>query len=355
MSPITNRDWQDILTDLKKNRVVLLIGPEIKTATGDLLSQALHQHLTDIQPSFITYYYERDGIYLFKNKMKAQRATGEFYEDVALDERLLQQIVQIPFDLILSINPDTVIADAFHRYSVPRDFYFFQHGGQANDDNLNEPSIKKPVVYNLFGLKEQDESFVLDYNDLYKMLKSLLGSPGLPAKLSKKLRDARTYIFIGFQFDKWYAQLLLKLLQDDSTNDKILSLNGALKDTATHDFMISQFEIQFLDPQFSFLENLYQHCQEAKILRGVSEANNTPEGERMRQFIADANHSAALEALREATKGNKETENEVIALQSRLSQLNKELNDGILPSSEYHAELNKIVNALIEFVNTLYP
>ncbi|NJN33363.1 MAG: hypothetical protein HC817_03005 [Saprospiraceae bacterium] len=124
------------------------------------------------------------------------------------------------------------------------------------------------MIYNHLAQKDQDDSLVLDYDDVYKMLQSALGTSSLPNKLLRSFREASTYIFLGFQFDKWYSQLLLKFLSENGRREKLISINNAVSDKDTNQFVIRQFQIQFMGDQFDFFGELHKRCQTAKILRG---------------------------------------------------------------------------------------
>jgi hypothetical protein len=354
MTPISNDDWEDILDDIRDQKAVLLIGPEIKTKQGKSLNQLLREDLYERIKEEVVFYYERDGFFLFKphKKVRVGKRVNRFFNEIKLDETVLQQVVQIPFDLIISINPDTVISNAFYRYGVKHNFHYFQHGQKENEDSkIESPTKAKPLVYNLFGLKDQDESLVLDYDDVFKLLKSLLGTPGLPTKLQRKLQAARTYVFLGFQFDKWYAQLLLKLLQDD-LYEKIISVGNELTDIESNQFVIRQFQIQFLGDQYDFFGELYKRCDAAKILRGVGADNLCAEAVAILKCVAIGEIDNALELLHNAAKG-KDWENDVILLKSRWSNLQK--NKDSMDSRDVHTEYAKITDSIIELTKNVCP
>jgi AcrR family transcriptional regulator len=209
-----------------------------------------------------------------------------------------------------------------------------------------------PLIYNLFGSKDQDDSLVLDYDDMYKMLQSALGEPGLPIKLLRKLREARTYIFLGFQFDKWYSQLLLKLLKDDSEQDKLISINNPLEDTDTRQFIIQQFDIKFMGDQFDFFGELYKRCDKENILRGISDDTLCPEAVAILKCVAIGEIDNALDALHNAARG-KDGENEVIHLKGRYTRLENDKHK--TDSRDYRTELAKILDTIIELTKNVCP
>ena len=123
-----------------------------------------------------------------------------------------RKILEIPFPLVISLNPDTFLFDIAttnfeHRFNF-RHFRF--NGEQSDDTHLLAPDV--PLIYNLLGSLEEDESIVLDYDDLFRFIQTTIGLRGLPDKVRIKLREANSFLFLGFDFEKWYAQLLLQML-----------------------------------------------------------------------------------------------------------------------------------------------
>ncbi len=211
---------------------------------------------------------------------------------------------------------------------------------------MEKPSKTFPLVYNLFGCKDQDDSLVLDYNDMFKMLKSALQDPSLPDKLMASVKKARTYIFLGFQFDKWYSQLLLKILCDNEESDKRISVNSPLIDDALNIFVINQFQIKFISNHNDFLGELHERCEKAKILRGVEEENICPAAAEILRYIKNGNLEEALSKLSSASNG-KDWKDDVILLQGRYAVLQQQRED--MDSRDYRPELVKIINSLIEY------
>ena len=266
---------------------------------------------------------------------------------------ILQQIVQIPFHLVVSVNPDTFVSEAFYRSGVKHRFHYFQHRHRDNEnDEIEKPTRALPLVYNLFGSKDQDDSLVLDYDDVYKMLQSAFSAGSLPNKMMRTFKEASTYIFLGFQFDKWYSQLLLKFLSDNGRREKLISINNPLTDEDSHQFVIRQFQIQFMGDQFDFFGELHKRCDAAKILRGVGGDTLCAEAVAILKCVANGELDNALELLHAAASG-KDWGNDVILLKSRWSNLqnNKESMD----SRDARTEYAKITDSIIELTKNVCP
>lgn len=353
---LKNEDWLDIIDDIQDQKAVLLIGPEIMKIKGKSLSGYIRDTLSERNADDIAYYYERDGFFLFKSpesKVRVARQVKRFYRDMQPDDTVLQRIVQIPFHLVVSVNPDTFVSEAFYRHGVKHRFHYFQHRHRDNEnDEIEKPTKALPLVYNLFGSKDQDDSLVLDYDDVYKMLQSAFSASSLPNKMMRSFREASTYIFLGFQFDKWYSQLLLKFLSDTGRREKLISINNPLTDTDTHQFVIRQFQIQFMGDQFDFFGELYKRCAEANILRGVGADTLCAEAVAILKCVAIGEIDNALELLHTAARG-KDWEKDIIVLKSSWTELQNDKDK--LESQVYRPAYNRITDAIIEYSKNVCP
>lgn len=349
MPTLTSSDWLDILDDIRDQKAVLLIGPELMQVAGKPLNQHLREQLYARNPDDIPFFYERDGFFLFNSpeaKVRVARQMKRLYRDIAPDEKVLRHIAEIPFHLVVSLNPDTFVTEAFYRHGVKHRFHYFQHRHRDNEnEEIEKPSKALPLVYNLFGSKDQDDSLVLDYDDVYKMLQSALGTSSLPNKLMRSFREASTYIFLGFQFDKWYSQLLLKFLSDNGRSEKLISIDKSLRDAHTNDFVMRQFRIQFMGDQFDFFTELHQRCAEEKMLRNTAADAACPQAVEILKRVANGELENALDLLQKAATG-KDWENNVIHLQGRYSVLERDKDK--TDSRDYRTALAQVIDAILE-------
>lgn len=349
-------DWQKkfrILTaDLKQQKCVLLLGPEIVISQGTALHQTLRNHLLENHGDDIAHYYERDGFFLFKEKLSkedVQREVNFFYQDNHtennVDELIFKQITRIKTHLVLSINPDRFLSDVAYKYGIEHRFAYFKHGGGAVDE-VEEPSIEKPLFYNLCGNYENDNSLVLDYDDLFSLLSALLGSPGLPTKLKTSLQQAKHFLFIGFDFDKWYSQLLLKVLSGEKAIRKF-AIDPSPREENTTTFLVKQFGIEFIEKEdeIAFFQALYESCEAQGLLREVIDAAS-PFVTQMIKWIKLGKIDKALEFAIQKSEGD--IYSDYIHQSARYQDLMSRKEKGIIDSRDYGVELNKIVDALLQ-------
>lgn len=351
-------EWQkkirNILTDLRQSRCVLLIGPEIARIGTESLRMALRNHLNQTNAEDIAHYYDRDGFYLFRDKVAkedVQREVVLFYEEnhtgTTVDEAIFKRVLQIKFPLVLSINPDNFLSDAAYKYGVKHRFTYFHHSGEAVQE-VEEPTVNTPLFYNLCGFVERDNSLILDYDDLFQLLSALLGTPGLPAKLAVTLQQAKHFLFLGFDFDKWYSQLLLRLLSGEKAIRKF-AIDRSVKGENTTTFLVKQFGIEFIEHETDFFNEFFERCAAEDLLRDLVE-NNSPERVQITRWVANNNLPKAFDLLRNVAKNQQqlELENAVVLLQARFHDLQARESRKTLDSRDYQVEYNRIVDALFE-------
>lgn len=354
-------EWQklfaNLLDDIEEQRCVLLLGPEAVRVGGRPLHQCLRGHLMEEHSGDISYYYEREGFYLFRDKMAkedVQRGVRRFFKEQTLeseaDETTFLKIARIPFHLVLSINPDNYLSEACYKYGVRHRSAFFHHRGDAVQE-VELPSKDSPLFYHLCGRYTQDDSLVLDYDDLFRLLQATLGSPGLPEKLRTALQRAKTFVFLGFQFDKWYSQLLLRLLSGEKAIRKY-ALNTEIADADTETFLVQQFEIAFLGDDQAFFQHLYQCCERQGLVRELSEPNS-PLARRIIRRVQEGNLGEALSILGSETLGSAAAQKDSVLLSAQYANLLQERARGILDSRDYAVRYNRLADSILELSRIL--
>ncbi len=356
MDTLTEDDWDDILDDIRDQKAILLLGPELLRVGEQPLHQYVREQLMKSRVAKdIAYFYERDGIYLFgspEGKVRAARQLKRIYREIQPNTAVLERIVPLPFSLILSLNPDSFMSEAFYAGGVQHRFHFFQHRNrQAHAEEMEKPSKNLPLIYNLFGSNRQDDSIIFDYDDVFKLFQSLVGASNLPQKILKAFRDATTFIFLGFHFDKWYTQILLKCLSDgDGFKEKLIAIHHPNFDPDIRQFIAQEFKIQFIGSESRFLEALYRRCENAHLLRKVDAKAANPNLYRLYRHVANAEIADALECLSNIAP-DKEIADMVLLLQGRFAQLNHDKNQW--DSRDFRVEFARILDAILKIAEEL--
>lgn len=201
--------------------------------------------------------------------MDAQTEAETFYKALPSDEAVLGLMAELPFSLVVSVNPDLALPQFFSKRQLNFQFDYFSSKDKATPSNITKPTAASPLLYNICGSIEDYQSLVLDFDDMFELLKNLLGDFGIPKAVNDVLVNATTYIFIGFQFDKWYTQLLLRYVQQNQTANatKNYATKTVISDEDTRVFFQQQFNLTIYGADGQFLHDLHAERRRCQKLR----------------------------------------------------------------------------------------
>ena len=210
-------DWDDILYNLKNEKTIVFLGPKTYLSPDDRpIEHLLLDYLKVKDPNnpYIKAYYE-DGFFLFKEKKFRRRVVRQirsFYQEQFENlEHFLTKLARIPFHVYINMTPDKLLGNTFKKMSVASYQDYYNMGKAPNP--YSQPNKENPMIYNMLGYIGDNESLVLTHNDLFDYLRSIFVGKSMPIGLKEELYDAVQYIFLGLPFEKWYLQLLLRILE----------------------------------------------------------------------------------------------------------------------------------------------
>ena len=344
-------NWNFIVDKIEGDQSVLILGPDFYVnEAGEALNQQLVQYLDVANNGNILRYYNEDEFFLFDDAGGRTFTCYEiktFYEQVAVNDTLLK-VAQIPFSTILTLTPDHLLNKSFAQLNIP--FQYDHHKRHQEPSHIKTPSPKLPLVYNLFGSIEDEESMVLTHDDLFDYFESVFSKDSLPDKLKMALRKAKNYIFLGVPFDKWYMQLMLRLLNihkkqyafkryaiAQNLNDELLT------------FCSEQFNLDFVQKDTGeFIDHLHHLFEQKGSLRSDGEKYQSFT-EQITNLIAQSELERALELLTTFLKEkSEELYTEAIGIASKLRRLQRKINMGTLDNRDEQVEIAKITESLIE-------
>ena len=265
---------QELVEGFRSGNCVLFLGPDLtRDVDGESMQSGLLRHLKDQLGGKIE--DDVDGLIKCDAKTKSRAYTHmhSFLAQRKEQTDLLRQIALLPFPLILSTTPDHLMEDALKQSGVQHEF---QHYAMNEvPEALDRPSIEQPLAYNLFGCIKHEQSMILTHSDLLRFIFSVLGSFPLPQELTRTIQEARYFLFLGFDFDKWYLQLLFQLFLLKEGKISIAASwdgedggRGVNKDTwpdtvRPTNFYEDTYGVEQLDETIEeFVEALYNACEE---------------------------------------------------------------------------------------------
>jgi hypothetical protein len=261
-------DWDTIVKTIERKRCILFIGPCLHAdQSGKSLQSSYFMQLAKDFRDDILAYNDVDGFFLFKDaaaRINIMYKIIDFYASHA-NHAVLEKIAEIPFHTIISITPDTALKDTFDKMGLPCNFEYFEK--TLRKDIEETPTEKKPLIYNLYGSITNEESLVLTHDDLFEYVKAMLANNTIPVEVRSNLESAYNLIFIGFEFDKWYIQLILSLLNIDKFKfSKYASTQDISNQVQT--LYTNHFKINFINAQIdNFIDTLHQKFSAKNSLR----------------------------------------------------------------------------------------
>ena len=349
---LQDNDWGFILNTIKNEKCILLLGPEVCISdSGNQFDQALLEYLNVENNENILSYYEHEGLFLYRDgiaKTRSYYKIKDFYKQ-GFKEAIYNKLTEIPFHLVISTTPDHNLSNVFESKKIPHEFAYYDK--TSNPDEVKTPDINAPLLYNLFGSIEKEESMILTHDDLFDFLLALLGSRNLPGELKNALVTADNFIFLGFKFDKWYVQMLLRLLNLHNEKYKFARF-ASNKDInpETQSLIIDQFRIEFVDDKIEqFVDTLYQKCSDEGILRDL-ETPDISSAELVEKYIEEDQLEKAFAFLKDflERKNEEELSDDLTLLMSRHKRLNRKQIQGVIDEKEATIESNKLKVAVLE-------
>jgi hypothetical protein len=268
---------KDIITDIKSENCVLIIGPDIIDYSGKSFFEIMCEFLfKDNQSLFSTtpqYIFENEELLQFQSTNKEPRVLTmmeNFYKSQKELDEPFRKISQIPFHLIISLFPDDRLPNIYTGQKL--DFSFGYHPKRAVPRSVEKPTQARPLIYNLLGdLSKRD--VIITFDHFFTFLSGILGSRQLPENLQEALDKPQTFLFLGVHFEKWYVQLLLRIISLNNETNKLTITKSRQDNTEYSSFIAGRLGLEFLqqDPM-EFLNALYTECKQQNFLKTIPSA-----------------------------------------------------------------------------------
>jgi len=352
-----NVEWDFIIDTIKSEKCVLMIGPDVaRMPSGETVQQALWNHLRQFKDDDSIIYYNDDEFMLFKNesdKLVTYFEIQKFYDKIPVHP-IYEKIAQIPFDLILSVSPDTFLKQVYDKYQIGCAFETYKK--YENPGKINRPSKDVPLVYNLFGTVEDDESLIFTHDDLFDYLFSILGSKKLPVELEHEVKSARNIIFLGFKFDRWYVKLLLRLFNlHQGRFLRYASGQISQMREETLEFYKYHFKVNFIDSDIDeFITTIHRLCEENGILRVMEPGKELSLVEKVRQAVLNESFDQAFELLMShLQEENEELYNEVVVLSGSFKRVQRRIDSKTITEDEANVRINQTKFTLLDLLEEI--
>lgn len=368
--------WKLLLRRLKKDKAILLVGPEVimtnysseqqlKEQLQGYIQEDLEDILEDEDLERIEYYSE-DGFFFLEDdfRLEVAESVQDFYKKQKLSD-IYYKLAELPFHLTISLSPDKLLNKAFEELGLPYHFHFYDktdYNTVLDDKKLDfTPSKENRLVYNIFGSIDNENSLILSYDDLFEFIQRIFNNYKLPKTIEETLLSANCFVFVGFNYSKWYLKLLLRLM---NLNEKVYKVYGTDKPKTKEieTFFINEFDMNFTElDSISFIEALHEKCAEKDMLMKASSGSTNTAAQlpaelvkAIRRLITNNMFKKAFKQLQTYTQENaalKELGDELALIMGRFLQLEKDKMDDVLLPGTYRPTLNRIRRDFSDLIN----
>lgn len=243
---------------------VLILGPELAVDNKGIGYKTFFRKL--VPPT--SKYFDAENLFLFKDKSDTRFVMDsviDYYSKVG-DPSLLEMVSRIPFPLIINVCPDLALNKVFERKGIPySEAYFAIESKVKFDPIISIPSKEKPVIYNIFGSINVEQSLIFTHKRLYETIEYLLPKKSLPDNIELFLKEtANSFIFLGFKFDSWHYQLVCHKLGINTNSDSKINISSpnAIDNENVTIVMNNLFDMKFTsDNPMQCLHNIIECCE----------------------------------------------------------------------------------------------
>lgn len=351
-------NWEYIIDTIKSEKCILMLGPEIPlTNQGQPLHEALESYLGVATDSNIIYFND-DEFFLFKDetaKFPTYLNIQKFYTNTTPGP-IYDKLARIPFHLILSLSPDLLLKQVYEKKGLSFDFDYYKK--YENPQAVKAPTSENPLIYNLFGCVEDDESLIFTHDDMFEFLFAISSTYQLPDEIKNEMRTAKNFILLGFKFDKWYVKLILRLFNLHTGRFLRYASEGReVLESDTREWYENLFKINFVEHQVdNFVSELYDHCEQAGIIKAEGERQEAMAfTDRVKAYIKEDDLDTAIEALDTYLTGAGEEDlvNDLTLVSSSYRRVKRRMKSNTLNASDAEVKVNQVVSSLLDIVDEI--
>ena len=348
---------REIAENLDEGRCVLLLGPDVGTnRAGEPIQSALLAHLIDQQLQVAE---DVDGLYRCDEATRRRLYTPvkRYYRENAVPNDLHRHLARIPAHLIISLTPDLALPAAFSELGIDHEFSYFSKK-RGTPGPVARPSKKRPLLYNLFGSIDDDASLILTHLDLIEFIFSVIRDFKLPDELKTVTTEASYFVFLGFDFQKWYLHLLLNLFRLSREKTSQAAEPENLTPAQLRDFYARNYGLEFVDFRVAqYIADLYRFCEAAGQLRETQAPLNLSLRERLFGLLKQGDIESLFDPLAEHLGEAKDRElfNEVINLHGQYNRLLKASRTGQIRHEDMEVECAKTTERLTSIIDEALP
>lgn len=274
---MSDHEWDSLVEFIKQEQCAVFVGPQLTLDAGQANRQAaFFRQFREQNADSIASFHERDQLLVFKSRSIRNRLISRiktFYEQ-DFGSPILDKLAQLPFPLFVCTTPDISLRRSFERQGFVHQFNYYNRHRERPIEA--PPTAQCPLVYNLLGCTDDWDTLLVSHADVFDYIRQSYRNNFLqPLRALLQADGVRYLLFLGFELDKWYFQLLLSLLDIDS--DEVVRYatlgHGSGRDGSNESLFESHFRFEFVSEGLTdFVDALYARFQTSGALRTASGA-----------------------------------------------------------------------------------
>lgn len=345
---------EEIEEQIRSERCVIMLGPNaVRTPDGKALKDHLWDSIKSDKKSDISLEFDADSLLKF-HKHRQRVSYNTYLKKVYIDEqtpdRMHRQLARIPCHLLISTTADMRFRQAFEEQGIDYQYQFYNKKLPSSTRPL-PPTKENPLLFNLFGSIQDPDSLIFTHSDLFDFLFSILGDNKLPPELLQSVKQAEFFLFLGFDFDKWYLRLLLRLFGLHENSAALASGYSERTHEPIQRFYEDNFELIFVhDSMDEYVNALYEKFRSKGQLRQADEHKSNPLVQKIRVLIREDELDEAIDVLDEygESQADYELTDTATQLMGRLKSLKRNIRNGTIDEKAAERERNQIRHAVLE-------
>ncbi|MGD2090835.1 MAG: toll/interleukin-1 receptor domain-containing protein [Candidatus Aminicenantes bacterium] len=284
---IPQLDWEDLLSRIKNNNVIPVIGRQLYRVDIDSDGKKnfpLYEYLADVVSKGKHHKFPMACQKFISENNDSRRKLSDFLkkqlQDICLtEENPLYKLARIKsFDLFVNTTCDNFLLKALKKVRTSSPHTFFYTTKQKYIDP-KMPVINDSLIFHIFGNLMVKENLYIAYTEgfmvdtIMSFFKNIEKSPNL--RLIQRMVDS-ALLFLGCEYDDWLLQYLMCLLSCNSyKNENFKLIMGDNFNNPSNDlfqqliqFLIKQNVVEFYPVKDdNFVDLLFDEIQTEEIIQ----------------------------------------------------------------------------------------
>ena len=355
-------DWNEILASIEREECILVLGPG---AVLDKEGNSLHDRLCELFAKEVGSEVPESPEKLFQlaDLLTEKRGWRKLISDLTQQafeykefNDLYPKLTRIPFHLVMSVSPDMMLKDAFEQNGIPHHFDYYNY--KEKHDLPFTPSKTEPLLYNLFGKLDDEDSLVLTNESLFDFIFSILSAKSFPQIIKENILSAYNFLYLGFDFESWYLKILMRLFESHKKEISYAHVwQGKNLNPSTKNFFERTFKIDFVSQDVgNFVKDLFERCEKEGILREAAEGHQpVSDYKKVTDMIKAEKIDEAIDFLENHADEIDDTDlmREVISISRRYNGLVSEKIKKTISPDDAELRTNQIVDGLLQIAEIL--